>query len=631
MLKEIRKSIIKIITGLFGLLIILSFAAFGVPEISDFGQRPALKVGSQGFSAAAIREEFNRQVTSRRAQTEGNFSREDALRQGLQQDVISTLATRAAVQEETKRLGLVMPKDLVREALQNDERFQNPQTNKFDSEWLRLVLQQYDMSLSQFRDIITEDLLREQLVSAISTGAGTPNILKEAIILREIERRDLSYVVVTDEKAGPAAQPTADDLQTYYNENSSRYMAEELRTFTLVDVTNASFEDDVDVDEAQLRKVYDANFKRVYSKPEKRTLYQLTYPSEAEAKAAAESLRQGRSFEELTTDRGVSLESATYKDAVKGDLVDPNIAEAAFSADLSEDGVAGPIEGLFGHVVLQIADITAAEVQAFEDVRDELRSSFLENDTRKRVYDVVEAIENEQDTGANIQTAAEAVDIEARTIGPVDRYSFGPGGEIVSDVAGDVLKEAFAMNEGDESTAVKYSDDSGYFFVALNSIQPKALKDFDLVSDQVMADWRRDEREKRIRNAVQKIEEAVRDEKSLADAAKSFNLDVRTATVDRGPLKLEAFSDALNTRIFDADINSVVNGGAGTDGATAVVIITAVRHDEGNIDPRQSALLDQYLGYQLDQELLEAYVGAVRDDLGVKTNQAQINSIFSDG
>lgn len=631
MLQNVRKALKGVVAWFVVVLLVLAFAAFGVPELSDLTKQSALKIGKEGFSKVEIQNEFNREVAARRAQNDGGYTREDAINQGLPNQIVANMATRSALTQEARRLGLVMPSELVREVLNTDERFKNPATDKFDADWLARVLQQYDLNLALFRQTVTEDLLRDQLISAVSRGPQTPDIFKEGIALREIERRDLTYVIVTDEMAGIPEEPTPQTLQAYYEENSAAYMAPEMRSFLLLEVTNKSFEDDATISEELIRERYEAGRERLYSTPEKRTLYQLTYPSEAEAIAAAEALRQGGDFEDLAKERGLSLEAATSKDAAKRDLLDPNVAEAAFAADLAAGGVAGPISGLFGFVVLQISDITPAETQSYEDVRDDIRSGMLVSDTRKRVYDVIEQIENEQDAGAGLVSAAEAAGLEARAVGPVDAFSFGPGGEIIADLSGDVLKEAFALNEGDESTAVKFSDDSGYFFVAVTEVQPEAVKPFELVEDTVAGDWRTQERQQRIADAAGQVRTSLAGGATFDDAVAPFNVEPLTATADRGALRVQAFSDVLQNDVFTADQGDVIVGAAGANGATAVVLVTGVSYNPAAINPQASLQLDRILRYQLDQELLDAYVGAVREDLGVKTNQAAIDSIFTDG
>ena len=83
-------------------------------------------------------------------------------------------------------------------------------------------------------------------------------------------------------------------------------------------------------------------------------------------------------------------------------------------------------------------------------------------------------------------------------------------------------------------------------------------------------------------------------------------------------------------RLFAAELNDVIAAPTQLGDAQIVAKIENISYARNSISPDQETLFRQYLGYQLDQELLEAFVIAIRDDLGVKVNQAQLDAIFAD-
>lgn len=101
-------------------------------------------------------------------------------------------------------------------------------------------------------------------------------------------------------------------------------------------------------------------------------------------------------------------------------MLDPKVAEAAFSAELKEGEVTKPVKGLFGWTIVQLAGVKAPETQSFEDVRDELASQYLEQDTRKRVLDMIDKLEEARDTGASLVAAAEEAGVRPQHFGPID-------------------------------------------------------------------------------------------------------------------------------------------------------------------------------------------------------------------
>ena len=437
-------------------------------------------------------------------------------------------------------------------------------------------------------------------------------------------------MVVDEEAAGKPEEPTPPALQAFYDDNPADFTAPEFRTFNLVVLENTTFQEQLDIEEEKIREIYDANRERLYSKPEKRSLYQIQFDNEAAAQAAVDALAAGDDFSVIAERRGFTLDAVTYSDIGKGDVVDPNVGDAAFAEDLAVDAVAGPIKGLFGYSVVQITDIVAPEVQSFEDVRDEIEESLLSSDTRKLVYDAIEQIESEQDTGASLVEAATKAGFEVTTVGPVDRFSFGPGGEIVADVTGEILDEAFSMLEGDESPAITLADDAGYYFISLTAVTPQAVRPYDEVADDVALAWRKQERDARIASVVGQIADAVAGGASFEDAVAPFDLEVQTSTADRR-LGVEAFAETTMEKAFSANIDALFTGDSATGPAQIAAVVKDARHQTSVFNPAQRPIVSQYAGYQLDQELFQAYAEAVQQDFGVSVNQAAIDASFADG
>lgn len=608
--------------------LVLAFSLWGVPELRNFTQKPPLTVGKTGFSAQTLLQEYNQMMTQRRNQRNGVYTREDALAEGLPEFIVASLATRSVLKQEAEKLGLVMPRSLVRDYLQADERFQNPATGKFDQFGLQSILQANSLSVRQFEAILKEDLLRDQLVDSVAAGGAAPKEFVQAMLLREVERRRVGYLTITDDMAGVAAEPTPEDLKAFYDENTSLFMAPEYRSFTAVILRYADFREGLEVSEDELRQLYEANKPRLYDTPEKRTIYQITYDSEGEAAAAAAALRQGRPFENLATDKGLTLAAVTFTEIQKKDILDPSVAEAAFAPDLFDGDVPDPVKSLFGWTVVQIAGLSPPTTRTFEEVREELVSQILEDDTRKRVLDVIDNLEEARDTGASLGAAAEQAGAASVQFGPVDRFSFAPGGVIVSDIPAEVLEEAFALDEGAESDSIQLAD-GGYFFVQIDEVTPPAPRPFEDIVDTVADRWRAEDRRQRISDAVASVTAAVANGQTLEEAAAPFNRAVLEKVLDRQSAD-ENFSSELVDRAFKADQGTLISGPAGSGDAVTIVDVRQIGYARSRIGPGQEVSVRQFLTYQLNQEYLEAYVESLRADYGVKANQAAIAQIFNE-
>ncbi len=630
MLKQVRGALKGAVAWFIIVLLILAFALFGVPEVRQFTGNSVVTVGGERYSSQYVQNEFNRAVQIQAIESGGAFTREEAIQAGLPNEIVQSITTTAALNQFTDKIRLSVPRSMIREYLNANENLKNPVTGNFDRSVLLQILQRYNISVEEFEQRVSGELRRAQLIDSLALQASAPKTLTEFSLMRESERREISYLIVTEEMAGKAAEPTPDDLQTYYEANPQAFTAPEYRTIELLVLRNDDFREGIEVSEEELRRLYENNRARLYEKPELRTIYQITFDTEAEAQAAAAALKQGKTFEAIAIENGRTLEGVTFAEARKTDILDPGVADAAFAEGLEEGAIIDPVEGLFGWTIVQVAGVTPPELVSFEDAREEIENEYVAQDTRRAMLNVIDEIEEVRDTGASLVVAADAAGREAKEYGPLDRYSFAPGGAILDGVPGEALAEAFVLEEDQQSEALQLADQAGYFFVSVKEIRPPALLPFDEVRDEVDARWRKDERTERLSETVNDIREQVVAGSSLAEVASQFDRTPTTLVIDRR-FENDAVSADLRESIFAAAPDALVTGEAALGEAQIIAEIGTVAVSAAGVPPEQATFYGQYLGYQLDQDLIEAFLTSVQNEYDIKINQAQLDALFADG
>lgn len=625
MLKQVRSGMKNIVAVFGAALLVLSFALWGVPGLSDFAQRPTMKIGNEALSTSMLQSEYSRAMRMRREEREGKYTPADARAEKLGDQVVQQVTTRSILEQEARKLGLVMTDDMVRQYIETNDNFKNPTTGKFDRQRLAQILQANELNEIGFELLIRNQLLRDQLISSLMAGPPAPESFSRTLLLRESETRRVGYLIITDDMAGPAKEPTADDLKKFFEENKKEFTAPEYRTFNAVILNPEDFA--ATPSEEELLKSYEANKARLYETPERRTLYQTTFGDEAKAKAAADALRQGKPFEAVATENGSTLSASTLTEITKKDMLDPAVAEAAFASGLEEGAVIGPIKGLFGYSVIQVAGVIAPSLKTFEEVRSEIVAELEKQAGRKKMREALEALQEARDTGAVLSEAARKAGLEAREIGPVDSFSFAPGGAIVPDIPGEALREAFRLGEGDESEPEQL-EGGGYFLVQVEEVRPPAVLPYDQVADEVAQKWRALERKERIAAAVKRVTDATAGGKTLADAAAPFSRAVAETTLRRG--RPDPFiPPELSEKAFTANLNAVIVG-EGAGGAQALVEVREIDFGKNPLGPGQETGFRQILGSQINQEYLEAYLNGLRDDYTVKIDRERLAALFNE-
>ncbi|MEQ1931948.1 MAG: SurA N-terminal domain-containing protein [Parvularculaceae bacterium] len=627
MLKQVRSGMKSIVAGFGAVLLVLSFALWGVPGLSNFVQRPTMRVGNAPLSPSMIQSEYSRAIRMKREENGGKFTSEDARAQGLGDQVVRQITTRSILEQEAGKLGLVMSNDIVKKYIETNESFQNPTTGKFDGQRLAEILRSNELSEAGFEDIIRKELLRDQLVSSLMAGPPAAEAFARTLMLREGEARRVGYLTITADMSGAAKEPSADDLKKYYTDHAKDFTAPEYRTFNAILLKLEDFAKGEEPAEEALRKSYDANKARLYETPEKRTLYQTTFKDEGAATAAAAALKSGKPFEAVAADNGSTLAAATLTEITKKDLLDPAVGDAAFAQGLQQGAIVGPVKGMFGHSVLQVAGVIAPSTKSFEEARPEILKQFTEQAAKKKLREAVEALQEARDTGAVLTDAAKKIGAEARKFGPVDSFSFAPGGAIVADIPGEALKEAFQLAEGDESEP-ETLEGGGYFLVQVEEVRPPAVLPYDQVADEVSQKWRAEERKSRVAALVTKIAAEAANGKKLAGAATALNRAVLESVLVRGRPD-PVIPEDLAERAFMADPGAVIVGDAAA-GAQTLVEIREIVFGKNPLGAGQEAGFRQYLGYQLNQEHLEAYLSGLREDYDVKVDKDRLAQIFNE-
>src|SRR5207245_9750451 len=125
-----------------------------------------------------------------------------------------------------------------------------------------------------------------------------------------------------------------------------------------------------DVTDEDAKKVFEQNRDRLGT-PEKREVSQMVFPNEGEAQAARTRITSGTSFDDIAKERNLNLADVDLGMITKSAIIDPAIAEAAFSLPSGE--VSQPVQGRFGVALVKIGKIEPGTTPTFESVAAQVK------------------------------------------------------------------------------------------------------------------------------------------------------------------------------------------------------------------------------------------------------------------
>lgn len=598
-------------------LIVAAFGVVGVPALSNFGKGKALQVGKTGYTALEVENEFTRRLRNLQYDNDTAISREEAISQGLLQETISSLTLRALLEEEADALGLAITDKMLQDFLASDPTFQDPETGEYDPSLVTRIIAANELSVGEFRDSIRVDIYREQLNDAIRLAQPASTAYTNSLLLRQNEERDVSIAVLTLDDI-PALDDNA--LLAYYESHPDDYQSPEYRTYTLFNLTEEEVKSRVEVSEEEIRQLYEARAASL-STPETRSFSQAQFGSMEEAESVLADIEAGTSFEEAVTAAGGTLTSFTEE--TENALVDDTIAEVVFAKE--ETGVVGPIDGLFGVVIANITSITPSTEVTFEDAREELEAVLAEEIYRSELDNIYDEIQESGDAGMSLAEAARDLGFEARTVGPVSRTGETPDGRNL-ELAPAIQRTAFAMAQ-DGFFEEASLPDGGYAFLQIEDITPAALKPYEDVATQVAIDAAAANREQALQNLVDDIRLAVSEGKSFEDAVTEAGGTAATRTLSARLLPPD-LPASLVDRIFGQAAGRVLSEPGGGGASVTLAQVKEIRFLANAQADQLAERLKYQVGQDISGDLYTAYIEALQQDMGVKTDSALLAQRF---
>lgn len=443
-------------------LVMLGLGGFGVTNFGG-GITTIGKVGEREIETTDYARALQQEMNALSAQVGQPVTFAQAQAFGLDRQVLQQVITRAAMDNETARIGISAGDASVAAEITAMNAFQGS-AGTFDREAYRFTLERNNLTEAQFERSIREDIARSVLQGAVVGGFVAPDPLTDALTAYAGERRGFSLLeLAASDLPAPVAEPTDADLQSFYDANIDRFTRPEAKRITFVALLPETLAPTMEVDETALRALYDERIDE-FMIPEKRLVERLAFPTEADAQAAKARLDAGEiTFDALVAERGLKLEDIDLGDVSKIDL--GAAGDAVFA--LGEPGIAGPAVSDVGPALFRMNAILAAQETTFEDARDSLSAEMRTDAARRAIGARIEEIDDLLASGADLEEVAQEAGMDIATIDYIPSET--PEGIAAYP---DFREAAEAVQEGDFPEALQL-DDGALVALRLDEIVPR--------------------------------------------------------------------------------------------------------------------------------------------------------------
>lgn len=594
-------------------MLILGLGGFGVTNFGG-GVTAVGQVGDIEITTDAYARAFQSQLSAFSQQVGQQISSQEALAFGLDRQVLQGLVTRAALDNEARRVGLSVGDAVVAEELTKIDAFKGL-SGSFDREAYRFTLDRNDQTEAEFEANLRSDVTRELLQGVVAGGFAAPKALTGTLYAWVAERRGFSMLRLTEaDLTTPVPDPTDEEMKAFHEANIASFTKPEAKRITYAALLPEAIAADQPVDDAVLQDLYQQRIEE-FVVPERRIVERLVYPDQPAADAARAELDSGTSFDDLVAARGLTLDAVDL-----GDVAEDDLGAAGAAVFAAEEGtVVGPLASDLGPALFRVVSVLAAEETTFEEARDTLAIEIQTDAARRLIADKVELVDDLLAGGATLEDLAKEAGL---SLGTID-YVPGQQGEAVIEGYPAFRAAADAVAADDFAEAIEL-EDGGIVTLRLDEIVPSAPIPFQEARDAVDAAWRADATAKALSARAIEIKTAIEGGAAIG----TFGIVDVTPEIARDGF-IANTPETLLPSVFalaEGDVQVIE-----AEGFVAVVRLDRIQPaaTEGEDAEALRVAIDAQAVQAISTDAFAAFTTALTNEAGITLDQAAINAVHA--
>jgi peptidyl-prolyl cis-trans isomerase D len=620
MLDAMRRGVTNLFTKLLLALLIVAFAIWGIGDVvRRSGQGAVATVGKTEIRPEEFRQAYEDEMQSVARRLGRKLTPEQAKLLGIESRALARLIGFASLDLHASALGLAVSDNVVATVVRSDPAFEV--AGKFSPQRFRQLLSQYGYSSeAQYVQARKRDIMREQLTETLGAGLLPQATLLDAMHRYRNETRVIEFLAPDYDKLIKKAEPTEAQLREFYQQNLRQYIALEQRKANVLLLSRAEALSRAPVTDEEVKAAYEAT-KDTFNIPEKRKIAQFTFPDKAAADKAYAELSKAKNFDEAADKLGFPAADVDLGLLTRAEMIDPKIAEVAFSVKKNE--LSQPVQGKFSVALVRVTDIQGGKQRTFDDVKAEIRERLASERVGPKLGELHDKGDAERAKGKPLKDIGESLKLPYIEVAGITRLGKSADGKTVIDHAdaGRIAEALFEATAGVETETLDLSD-GGYAWFELVSVTPERQKTFEEVKTELTANYLEAERRKEIiALAAKQVARLEAGEKLEAIAKDLGGAKIeRTKAIKRTEAPPPALPAAGVQQAF-----AMPKGGAAQvptqDGAAQVIIRVGDVIPAPPATPEQAEALKADLAKQLRVDVLEQYVSGLRTRYGYTVNE----------
>ena len=395
MLTSIREKATGWIAWTIVILITIPFALWGVNSYFTYGPNASVAEFSGGeIDYQTYQNALNRERNRLRQVNGQNLNPESLSGSVLGPAVINGLVSQLLLIQDADRQGYRISDEQLLEAILAEESFQAE--DGFSQELYERMLRFSGYSPAEFEAAQKNNAAIQQMQTGFFESTLQIKSDVDDILSLLQQQRYGQYALIESSRFIPEIRINSEEIEDYYDRNKRLFQEAEKIKVQYIELSLADFAQNYDPTEATLRNIYEAE-SAAFQKEEQRSVSHILLDSENEYMAAelVEQLRAGESFESLVQQHSVDVGTAQSGGSigwVNRGVTEPEFEAVAFTLQVGQ--ISDPIQSSFGTHIIRVDEISAGDLKEFDEVREEIRTTAIQNQAEAEMFNVSEELRN---------------------------------------------------------------------------------------------------------------------------------------------------------------------------------------------------------------------------------------------
>ncbi|WP_372982638.1 SurA N-terminal domain-containing protein [Marinobacter sediminum] len=416
MLQDIRENaqgtIAKIIIG----LLIVSLSIWGMDAIiGGFSGEPEVAtVNGEDITEREflrlVQMESQRRL-SRMENPDPSLLNEDQIRK----DVLESLIQQRVLIQDADSQGLALTDGDIDALITQMPQFQVE--GQFNRDRFVSTVRNMGMGVAEFREAMRKQYVVNQIRAGIVQSGVAANENVSQLLRIQNQTRDFRVVTVPESAVADQVDITEDEVQAFYDENSSAFKQPEQVDAAYITLSLGALAESIEISDDELQGYYETRADDL-AREERRAAHILIEDGEDADQTMAtlqQKLADGASFADLAKEYSIDTVSAEEG----GDLgyagrgvYNEAFEEALFA--LEEGEVSEPVETSFGVHLIKLEDVRRSDVPALSEIEGQLRSELARERAEERFAEIRTQLADSAYAADDLAGPAEELGLEVR-------------------------------------------------------------------------------------------------------------------------------------------------------------------------------------------------------------------------